>query len=121
MIELPEKGSLDLIERLFELSPHLLMVLCISFVLWALRRFRHPPTTFLPFLAMAIGAIVYPQIAEIGKVSYKVEFPQMILHMWGMALGALAFVFNGQFGKLVERFRPPTGNTECIVKEEEKL
>lgn len=67
--------------------------------------------------AMTIGAVVYPQIAEIGKVSYNVRFPQMILIMFGAAIGGLTVTLHDTIWRVISRWSGiPSGSTEFITK-----
>lgn len=95
------------------------MVICISFLLWLLKKikFVRQEDWILAVVAMTIGAVVFPQIAEIGKFSYNVKFPQMVLHMVGMAIGGFTVTFHDTIWRFMsKRFGIPSGSTEFITK-----
>lgn len=106
----------DLIEKLYELSPHLMLVLFINFVLWGLKLAPGVPNWTLPFIAMSIGTILYPSVAEVGKMSYNVHSPQMFLHLFGAALGGMSVCLNQIFRQMMKRFGLHSGDTDSIQK-----
>jgi hypothetical protein len=113
-----------IIERLFELSPPMLMMVCISLLLRVLKMSKivQREDWILGLVAMTIGGVVYPQIAEIGKLSYNVRYPLMILVMFGVAMGGLTVALHDTIWRFIfwrfisARFGIPSGSTEITVK-----
>jgi chromate transport protein ChrA len=108
-----------MIERLHALSPTALMMICISLILRAMKlsRLARQEDWVFAVVAMTIGGIVYPQIAEISKVSYDVKFPEMVLTMFGIAMGGLTVTLQDTIWRfIVKRLELPNGSTEFITK-----
>lgn len=106
-----------LIEKLFTLAPHILLILFINIVVWIVRViFIHIPAWGPILLALIMGAVIWPQIADVSKVSYNVKFPEMITYMHGVGLGAIAVAGNQLFRKTVSKYGLPAGDTVVIEK-----
>lgn len=83
-------------------SPPLALALALNVVAEALKR-TPLPNWWIPILLPAIGAIAYPYIAEVGKLSYEVAKPNVLLALYGVLIGSGAVGFNQAVRQFVGR------------------
>jgi len=106
-------------DNLVQLSPPFLLALGINFMMLFLRRIPYMQSHdwLLPIFALVIGGIVYPYVAEVGKVSYNVKNPAVLLHIIGFAIGGLSVAFHQIFKQLMKKFfNIQTGDTMIMIK-----
>lgn len=84
---------------LLSLSPPLLLAFFIYAVCGAVKRSK-VRDELIPFIAMALGAILYPLIAEVGKVSYNVAHPTVFNAIMGACIGGFAIGLNQGYKQL---------------------
>lgn len=105
-------------EQLYKLSPPVSMALAINFVMLGVRRIPNFPTWTAPFIAMAIGGIFYPLLADPGNVLFAVRSPLAAQFITGVSAGGLAVAFHQQFKQILKRFGVSTGDTEMFTKDQ---
>jgi hypothetical protein len=107
----------ETINTLLEASPPLILALAINLLLYALKRTPWPPDWALPMIAMAVGALVYPFIADIAKQVPTVKSPLVYNIVLGSAIGGMSVALNQQFRQILGL---KTSNTEFITKPKTK-
>lgn len=112
-------GLKDVIDPLFTYSPPVLLAIVIIMIVHYVKRIPVIQSWHIPLVAMAIGAIVFPFIADTAKVPFNVRNPTVLNMMYGLAIGGLAIAFHQVFklGKerreeIKDEKAAATGNTE---------
>ena len=107
------------IEELLKLSPPVILVLCLNILGVGLKKTPMLPNWIIPIILSLTGLVVYPYIAETGSVAFQVRNPDVLLAVYGFALGAASVglhqVFRQIFGRLIEgpdEKKPTTPNEE---------
>lgn len=103
----------EAINTLLQASPPLALVLAINLLLYGLKRAPWPPNWSLPMIAMLVGAVAYPFIADIAKPTLTVKSPLAYNVVLGFALGGLSVAFNQQFRQILGL---KTGDTVLVRK-----
>lgn len=93
------------LEELLKLSPPVILVLSLNILGVGLKKSPIPNWT-IPIVLSLVGLFVYPYIAETGSVGFEVRNPDVLLAVYGFALGAASVglnqVFRQIFGRLIE-------------------
>lgn len=103
-------------DQLYKLSPPISMALAINFLLLGLKRIPKFPMWTTPFIAMTIGGVFYPLLADPGNVLFSVRSPIAAQIITGVSAGGLAVAFHQQFRQILKRFGVSTGDTEIFTK-----
>ena len=85
--------NFEWLDAILQCSPPLALALAINLALFASKRIPMPGWV-RPILAMGIGAIAYPFLADISKLNYNVRSPALYLTLIGTSIGGLSVCFN---------------------------
>lgn len=103
-------------ERIIQLSPPALVTIALIGIGWVIRQ-SAIANQFIPLILLVLGAVIYPMVAEVGKVSYHVTYPLALNALIGACLGLGAVGANQLYRQLLDRkSRQPKVDT--VVKEE---
>lgn len=105
------------IQELLKLSPPVILVLGLNFLGLGLKKSPMPNWT-IPIILSLTGLVVYPHIAETGSVGFEVRNPDVLLAVYGFALGAASVGLNQVFRQIFGRFMD--GAEEKKVAEQPK-
>ena len=94
---------MDQIKQLLELSPPVLLALGLNFLGLGLKRSPIKNWT-IPFLLIAAGAMVYPLIADVSKVSFQCQNPYALNAVFGAVIGGCSIGLNQAFRQILYRF-----------------
>lgn len=111
----------DVVEGLMKVSPPVLLSLGLNFILMyigKIPKIKDEKDWLLPLIALGLGGLLYPFVAEIGKVSYTVKYPVMLNIIFGICIGGLSVATNKMFKELMRKlFGVPTGDTVIMDKQ----
>lgn len=94
------------LSQLSELSPPILLALALN-LLGAFLKKSPIQDWLIPFVLIVAGAIVYPTIAEVGKVSFDVSNPVMFNAVIGAVIGGASVGINQAFRQFITRKEQP--------------
>ncbi len=103
-------------ESILKLSPPLVLAIVINFLLLFCKRIPYVPNWSLPLIATILGAIAYPQIADVANVSYSVKNPDAFNVIMGCCIGGSAVAIHQTFKQILSRFFGYKSDTEILVK-----
>lgn len=72
---------------LLQSSPPMALALALNVVGLCLKK-TPAPNWVIPLVLPVIGALVYPQIAEPGKVNFECRNPAVLLGIYGFVIGS---------------------------------
>ena len=84
---------MEFIEIILQSSPPVLLAISINLVIFFLKKSPVADWT-LPFIAMALGAILYPLIAEVRELPHNVKSPVIHSAVIGLAIGGFSVAIN---------------------------
>lgn len=99
------------LKEILELSPPVALLVGLMLLGFYLKRSPFP-SWVIPIALAALGAVVYPLIAEVGKVSFHVANPAILNAVFGLLIGFAASGLQGQFRNILERFLPMNGESK---------
>jgi hypothetical protein len=71
----------------------------------------------IPIVLPLIGAVVFPFIAERGKINFECQNPAILLGVYGFAIGAASVGLNQMLRQFIGR-KNGTGETEFLKKQD---
>lgn len=99
------------VNEILELSPP--VALALGLVLLGAFLKRSPfPNWAIPLGLCAIGAAVFPFIADVGKVSFQVRNPVVFHALLGGIIGLASTGLHAQFQNIIDRFLPANGESK---------
>lgn len=78
------------IDEILALSPAALLVAGLNILGFIISNIKKLPNEFIPFIILAAGTLIFPQISNINQVPYSCKNPELILYLQGFAFGGLA-------------------------------
>lgn len=104
--------------ELLQASPPIALAIALNFLGLGLK--KSPLADWLiPLLLPAIGAAVYPFIADAGKINFECKNPMALMAVYGFAIGAGSVGLHQALRQFTGR-RNGSGNTEFLKKQETK-
>lgn len=104
--------------ELLQSSPPIALALALNAIGLALK--KSPVACWLiPFILPALGAGIYPFIAEAGKVNFECRNPDMLLAIYGFVIGSGSVGINQMLRQFLDR-RNEDGETKFLKKDETK-
>lgn len=94
----------NIIGGLLDASPPFLLGFCLWVLGVFMRKVPFIQNWSIPFVLAGVGGLVYPFVAEVGKVSYNVRSPWMLNALIGFGIGGGA-VMADQMKKQWQNFR----------------
>lgn len=107
------------IKDLLELSPPVALLVALLMLGFYLKRSPFPSWA-IPLTNGAIGAGIYPFVAEMSKVSFQVKNPMVFNALLGLVVGLASSGLQTQFKGILERFLPTNGESKEREKTNEK-
>lgn len=102
-------------DQIFELSPPILLAVVLNLIGLFLK--KSPLADWvIPLVLILLGAVVYPFIAEVGKVSYAVSSPTIFNGVMGAAIGGFSVGANQVFRQW-KSGRSQSGETQFIKRQ----
>lgn len=108
----------DLINNLTQLSPPVALATALWVVGNALKRSR-VENWLIPFILPLLGALAYPFIADMSKVSYEVHSPMLFNALIGLAIGGTATAMDQAAWQWLSRTKNTEGQTTFLAKSDE--
>jgi len=98
-----------------QLSPPALLSLTLFFIGMILK--RSPISDWMiPLILAVLGGLIFPYIAETGKLNYQVRNPFLLHSLFGVALGAVPTWAKESLKQIRERPKTAEGKTEFMTK-----
>lgn len=96
----------------------ILLVVALNFVGWSMKRAGFIPNKLIPSVLMGLGSLIYVLIGDTGSIGPQVRNPSVILALYGLLLGVMAWLAHGLVWKQIEKRFPQiqNGDTETIEK-----
>lgn len=112
----------EVFDSLLKVSPPIALAIFINFLLLFIGKLEYfrAKKDWLPIIALLIGGLVYPLVAEVGKISFSVPYPTMLNIVIGVCIGGLSVAFHQIFKNLLKKVGASTGDTMIITKDETK-
>jgi len=101
----------NIIGGLLDASPPFLLGFALWFLGEIMRRVPSVQNWCIPFVLAFLGAVIYPMVAEVGKISYTVRVPWMLNALIGFGIGGGA-VMADQMKKQWVEFRSAKSDDE---------
>jgi len=113
----------DLLKQTEEWPASVLVVVVLNFIGSAMKRSGHIPNNHIPSVLMLLGAIFYIFVGDVGSINFKTRYPVVTLALYGLLLGAIAWMFHSIIWRSIEKKLPQlrngSGDTEIIHKPKE--
>lgn len=106
------------ITKLLELSEPMAVMIAINIVLALLKRVPQVKNWTLPMIAVVLGGVTYPLIADPAKVSFGAHNPTAALVITGVIIGYAAVGFHQKFKQIATRLGMMTDDHEPEKKVE---
>lgn len=95
----------------------MLLLIALNVVGFALKQVPNFPNWSIPLALVALGAIVYPLIAEAADVSYNVPYPVALNVVFGFCIGGGAVAMHQLARGVLERIAVRRNGTTALKKE----
>lgn len=112
----------DFIKQMESWPSSVLVVVALMFVGWAIKRDEFLPSKTIPSILMGLGSLIYVFVGHTGSISPEQRHPEIILALYGMILGVVAWITHGLVWKQIEKRLGSALNddTEIISKPKEE-
>lgn len=105
------------LDQLLEMSPPVALLVALILLGFYLKRSPYPSWA-IPLTNGVLGAVAYPFIADMSKVSFQVSNPAVFNALLGLLIGLASSGLQSQFKGILDRFLPVNG--ESKERENEK-
>jgi hypothetical protein len=107
----------EIFDSILKCSPMVLLALAINLVLLGLKR-APIPAWLRPLIAMVIGGVANPFIADTARLDYNLANPNIYWIVQGVCIGGLAVALNQTLRKWLEShgIKMENGDTDEIRK-----
>lgn len=104
---------MDWINDILQQSPVVMMVMLLNLVGSSLK--KSPVCDWMiPWILGALGAILYPCIADTSQVAFNVAHPVVVQAMQGAFIGGMSVAIHQAVMQFLRRPRGESGNTQFI-------
>lgn len=104
------------IMEFIQASPPIALAVALNFLGLGLK--KSPIADWLiPLLLPAVGAAVYPFIAEAGRINFECKNPMALMAVYGFAIGAGSVGLHQALRQFIGR-KNGSGNTEFLKKQD---
>lgn len=100
--------------ELLQASPPVALAIALNFLGLGLK--KSPVANWLiPLLLPAVGAAVYPFIADAGKINFECRNPMALMAVYGFAIGSASVGLNQMLRQFLGR-KNSSGDTEFFSR-----
>ena len=93
----------DFIKQMERWPSSVLVVVALMFVGWAIKRDEFLSSKTIPSVLMGLGALLYIFVGHPGSVNPEQRHPEIILALYGMILGVIAWITHGLVWRQIEK------------------
>lgn len=102
---------MNVVNEILEMSPPVALAVGLVLLGWCLKRSPFPSWA-IPLGLCVVGAVIFPFIADAGKVSFQVRNPVVFHGLIGGIIGLASTGLHAQFQHIIERFLPVNGESK---------
>lgn len=94
----------ETIDQILQMSPPVALCIVLNVIGFLLKKAPNVANWVIPFVLVVLGTILYPLIADAGKVGFACKNPMIVLALYGFLIGAASVGLNQFTRQIMGRF-----------------